>query len=65
MATYGNRLAPGIVDEKDVPSGSGTPDIFCTYVGEGLNGSVAVTKMDLRRAKFPFSRQGAGFERST
>src|SRR5262249_43930726 len=43
MATYGNRLAPGILNEKDVPS-SGTPDIFCTYVGEGLNGSVAVTK---------------------
>ncbi len=44
MATFGNRLAPGIVPEKDVPSGIGEPDIFCTYVGEGLNGSVAVTK---------------------
>jgi spermidine synthase len=45
MATYGNRLAPGVRHEKDVPSGGGTPDIFATYVGEGLNGSVAVTKM--------------------
>ena len=45
MATFTNRLAPGIVAEKDVPSGGGgPPDIFCTYVGEGLNGSVAVTK---------------------
>jgi spermidine synthase len=44
MATYGNRLAPGIIAEKQVPSGGGTPDIFCTYLGEGLNGSVAVTK---------------------
>jgi spermidine synthase len=44
MATYGNRLAPGIIAEKEVPSGGGTPDIFCIYLGEGLNGSVAVTK---------------------
>lgn len=45
MATYGDRLAPGIWPERMVPSGSvGSPDIFCTYVGEGLNGSVAVTK---------------------
>src|SRR5437867_1159786 len=41
MATYGNRLSPGIVEEKDVPSGGGTPDIFCTYVGEGLHGTAA------------------------
>jgi spermidine synthase len=44
VATYANRLAPGIVAEKDVPAGGGNPDIFCTYVGEGLNGTVAVTK---------------------
>ena len=43
-ASYANRLAPQIVGEKDVPSGSDKPDIFCTYMGEGLNGSVAVTK---------------------
>ncbi|MDR3639580.1 MAG: fused MFS/spermidine synthase [Isosphaeraceae bacterium] len=35
------RSAPGIV--KDVPSGLGYPDYFCTYVGEGTNVSVAVT----------------------
>lgn len=45
MATYVSQLAPGITKEEDVPSVHGTgPDIFCTYMGEGLNGSVAVTK---------------------
>ncbi len=45
MATYGNRLAPGLRPESQVPVGSaGNPDIYCTYLGEGLNGSVAVTK---------------------
>jgi spermidine synthase len=44
VATYGNRLAPGIVQEKNVPADGGAQDIFCTYLGEGLNGSVAVTK---------------------
>ena len=34
-------VAPGIV--KDVPEGPGEPDVFCTYVGEGTNVSVAVT----------------------
>jgi spermidine synthase len=44
LATYGKRLAPGIRDEKDVPQDGGRPDIYATYVGEGLNGSVAVTR---------------------
>jgi spermidine synthase len=35
------RSAAGIV--KEVPAGSGNPDIFCTYAGEGMNDSVAVT----------------------
>ncbi len=43
MATYGGRLAPGITEEKDIPSGGGRPDIFCTYMGEGMNGSAVVT----------------------
>ena len=43
LASYGNRRARGIVKEADVPT-DGTPDIFAKYVGEGLNGSVAVTK---------------------
>ena len=42
-ATYVGRLAPGIVDERSVPQGGVKPDIYCAYVGEGLNGSVAVT----------------------
>ncbi|MBI3416090.1 MAG: fused MFS/spermidine synthase [Verrucomicrobia bacterium] len=44
VATYGDRIAPNIVPEKDVPTSGAHPDIFCTYVGEGLNGTIAVTK---------------------
>ncbi len=33
--------APGVVDHA--PEGSGDPTVFCTYVGEGTNDSVAVT----------------------
>ncbi|SIO60617.1 spermidine synthase [Singulisphaera sp. GP187] len=35
------QSAPGIV--KDVPEDPGDADVFCTYVGEGTNVSVAVT----------------------
>ncbi len=35
------QAAPGIV--KDVPDRPGDQDVFCTYVGEGTNVSVAVT----------------------
>ena len=35
------RSATGIVE--DVPKGPGSPDVSCTYVGEGMNVSVAVT----------------------
>src|SRR5262249_53354401 len=40
-ASYLARAAPGIV--KDVPTEPGNPDVFCTFVGEGTNVSVAVT----------------------
>jgi spermidine synthase len=40
-ASWFPRSAAGIV--KDVPHGSGAPDYFCTYTGEGTNYSVAVT----------------------
>ena len=43
IATYGNRLAPDLRPENRIPLSGGAPDIFCTYLGEGLNGSVAVT----------------------
>lgn len=43
MATYGDELAPGVWPEEEVPTSGGWPDTFCTYLGEGLNGSVAVT----------------------
>jgi spermidine synthase len=36
------QAAPGIV--KNVPDGPGEPDVYCTYVGEGTNISVAVTR---------------------
>jgi spermidine synthase len=42
MASWPDHVVPGIVDEKDVPIGSGQ-DVYCTYVGEGMNVSVAVT----------------------
>jgi spermidine synthase len=43
VASYAEQLAPGIVEEKAVPSGGGGPTTYCEYVGEGLNGTVAVT----------------------
>jgi spermidine synthase len=43
LATYGNRLAPGITAEPQVPTSGGPPDLYCTYLGEGLNGTVAVS----------------------
>jgi len=44
FATYGDQFAPGIVkSEADVPHGGGGPSTYCEYVGEGRNGTVAVT----------------------
>jgi spermidine synthase len=43
VATYTKYLQPDITPEKDVPRNNGTSDIYCTYAGEGLNGTVAVT----------------------
>jgi spermidine synthase len=40
-ASWLTRAAPEIV--KNVPEGTGVPEIFCVYVGEGTNFSVAVT----------------------
>ncbi len=40
-ASWLARSAPGIV--KDVPDEPGDREVFCTYVGEGTNVSVAVT----------------------
>jgi spermidine synthase len=44
VATYGHRLAPGVVDSSQIPKSTGEPDIFCTYLGEGIQGTVAVTQ---------------------
>jgi spermidine synthase len=43
LATFGDRLVPGVVEERLVPLVAGGQDIFCTYTGEGLNGPIAVT----------------------
>jgi spermidine synthase len=40
-ASWLAKSAPGIV--KDVPEEPGAAEVFCTYVGEGTNSSVAVT----------------------
>ena len=40
-ANWLERAAAGVV--KNVPSGTGNPELYCTYVGEGTNVSVAVT----------------------
>jgi spermidine synthase len=40
---YNCHLADEKVNEADVPSGTGYPYTFCTYIGEGRNMSVAVT----------------------
>ena len=43
-ATYGDSFAPGrAVKEEDVPHGGSGWNTYCEYVGEGLNGTVAVT----------------------
>jgi spermidine synthase len=44
-ATWLSRIVPGIVAESDVPADTSNGDRrYCTYVGEGMNVSVAVTK---------------------
>jgi spermidine synthase len=42
VATWNSYCIPDIVDEKEVPRGDGQ-EVYCTYVGEGMNVSVAVT----------------------
>lgn len=44
LATYGDRLAPeiGLADDGKA-SKNPNAEIFCSYFGEGLNGTVAVT----------------------
>jgi spermidine synthase len=44
LATYGNRISDSIVREDQVPASGGPPDIFPLFFGEGINGSVAVSK---------------------
>jgi spermidine synthase len=44
FASWVDQLAPGIVDASSVPTGPGSPDRYCLYVGEGMNVSVAVTQ---------------------
>jgi spermidine synthase len=37
-------LVPGITRDRDIPFGEPGSEIYCTYVGEGMNVSVAVTR---------------------
>src|SRR5262249_1394480 len=39
--TWPGRCSDGVV--KNVPTTPGKPDVFCTYLAEGINASVAVT----------------------
>src|SRR5262249_10612352 len=43
-ATTAGSLAPEITTEAAVSGGADNPKIFCTYLGEGINVSVAVTQ---------------------
>ena len=50
VAAYGRQmlvypgLAPGIYEPEKVPVGPSGYDTYCLYMGEGLNGTVAVTQ---------------------
>ena len=46
VATYGNRLDPKIRPEAETSFTNAAVDIHCTYLGEGLNGSIAVTRLN-------------------
>jgi spermidine synthase len=44
FATYGDVFEPGIIkSEAEVPHPGSSKNTYCEYVGEGLNGTVAVT----------------------
>jgi spermidine synthase len=44
-ASYMAQAAPELLSEKQIPSGKGNPkQWYCTYAGEGMNVSVAVTQ---------------------
>jgi spermidine synthase len=43
-ATYVSQTWPDIIDGKKEPPGGSPSSWYCTYVGEGMNVSVAVTK---------------------
>jgi spermidine synthase len=44
MATHGDALAPGITEEKDIPSAPARYSDFCLYAAEGMNVSIAVSQ---------------------
>ena len=43
LATWVSGWCPGLSLKKMSRSADGTPDMYCTYIGEGMNVSVAVT----------------------
>lgn len=44
VATYGRHLKAGITARVDIPQGGDPADIYCSYFGEGVNGTIAVTE---------------------
>ena len=46
LATYGPRLDPRVRPETETSFTNPAVDIHCTYLGEGINGSIAVTRLN-------------------
>ena len=46
LATYGPRLDPQVRPENETSFTNLAVDIHCTYLGEGINGSIAVTRLN-------------------
>jgi spermidine synthase len=44
-ASFVPDMAPGIVPEDQVPTTPGKPNRYCSFIGEGVNVSVAITKL--------------------
>jgi spermidine synthase len=44
-ASFVPEMAPGIVPEDQVPTTPGKPNRYCSFIGEGVNVSVAITKL--------------------
>jgi spermidine synthase len=43
-ASFVPEMAPGVVPEEEVPTTPGQPNRYCSFIGEGVNVSVAITR---------------------